>query len=213
MAAGEVAIACQIPDKLVGEKRNDWCPAPVSNHHSGPWRIAFWTQGLWGPVVSPGASLQEALAAHCCREVIRDAVCTRCSLKATLSQLPDSAAAATSAATQRLQGLLRAGCPLPDCDFEALAAAAGLAWQERRAPLLKRALIARPPEVRARLGVSFMLTMSLVVHEDMLFDAYGNLGCDARSSLVVTPSVLCACLVRRCSACSCGGWCGATWGA
>ena len=121
---------------------------------SPPWRFALLTQGLWGPVVSPGASLQEALTAHCCREVIRDAACTRCSLKATLSQVPESAAAATSAAMQRLQGLLRAGCPLPDCDFEVLAAAAGLAWQERRGPLLKRTLIARPPEVGARLGVS-----------------------------------------------------------
>ena len=97
--------------------------------------------------VREGATLEAALKLHFEREVIQDVTCTRCSLKATLQQANGAATAASSEAVQRLRALLAAQCPLPDCDWGALAAAAGLFWQPRGAPLVKRTSIARPPEV------------------------------------------------------------------
>jgi hypothetical protein len=95
--------------------------------------------------VRDGVDVEAALKLHFGREVIQDVTCARCSLKATLQQADG---AAGSAEVQRLRGLLAAQCPLPDCDWEALAVAAGLFWQPRGAPLVKRTSIARPPEVR-----------------------------------------------------------------
>ncbi len=46
----------------------------------------------------------------------------------------------------RLRDLLHGGCAPPECDYVQLAAL-GLPWCERRAPLLTRAVLARPPQV------------------------------------------------------------------
>ena len=101
-------------------------------------------QGPRGVCLRPGASLEQALAAHFSREVIYGAACSRCSLRATVLHAPDTP---RSTAVQQLHSLLRTCCPLPECNLECSADAAGLAWKQNSAPLLKRACIARPPEV------------------------------------------------------------------
>ncbi len=45
-------------------------------------------QGPWGPVLKPGATLHHALATYFSRDLVQDAVCTHCSLRATLEQAP-----------------------------------------------------------------------------------------------------------------------------
>ena len=105
-------------------------------------------QGRRGTLlVRDGASVEQALKAHFAWEVIQDVTCSRCSLKATVQQHAAAAGTDASPELQRLRSLVHARCSLPDCDFEALADAAGLMWQPQRTPLVKRLSIARPPEV------------------------------------------------------------------
>ena len=47
-------------------------------------------QGRWGPFLKPGTTLHDTLAAYFARDLIQDAVCTHCSLRATLQQAPIS---------------------------------------------------------------------------------------------------------------------------
>lgn len=45
-------------------------------------------QGRWEPFLKPGTMLHQALAAYFARDLVQDAVCAYCSLRATLQQAP-----------------------------------------------------------------------------------------------------------------------------
>ena len=45
-------------------------------------------QGRWEPFLKPGTMLHQALAAYFARDLVQDAVCAFCSLRATLQQAP-----------------------------------------------------------------------------------------------------------------------------
>lgn len=70
---------------------------------------------------------------------------------------------------RRLQELASSSGPLPDCDWECVAAAAGLQWNVCRSPALKRTTIGRAPEVRASRGSPlWVFTYALVVWSSVL---------------------------------------------
>ena len=53
----------------------------------------------------------------------------------------------TAEVRRRLRELASSSGPSPDCDWERITAAAGLQWNVRRSPALKRITIARAPQV------------------------------------------------------------------
>lgn len=68
---------------------------------------------------------------------------------------------------RRLDRLLEVGCPLPECEYRDVAEAAGLQWQERRAPLITRAAIGRMPQVRT-LGTCLSTPIQVFVLESTI---------------------------------------------
>ncbi|BDA43145.1 hypothetical protein COCOBI_04-1560 [Coccomyxa sp. Obi] len=67
------------------------CRRPCASHMSAMLALLLTlptAKGRWGPVLKPGTTLHHALAAYFSRDLVQDAVCTHCSLRATLEQAP-----------------------------------------------------------------------------------------------------------------------------
>ncbi|BDA43125.1 probable ubiquitin carboxyl-terminal hydrolase 27 at N-terminal half [Coccomyxa sp. Obi] len=67
------------------------CRRPSASHVSAMLALPLTlptVEGRWGPVLKPGMTLHHALATYFSRDLVQDAVCTHCSLRATLEQAP-----------------------------------------------------------------------------------------------------------------------------